>query len=158
MCLNVCTVTRALEKILPSCVKCIASGPFTTHQFSATSVQLFQRSGKGCTHVHVRSFTCTPHLASVKRLANGNLCKTLILWVFNSIPNFSAIPVAFSEIRKGGAHVCTCSHTPPYTFVKCLADVSLTTHKIPVRSVRPFPRYGKISAPAHVRTCRCTPS
>ena len=36
-----CVVTRALETIPQSCVKCITSDPLTTHQFSVQFVQPF---------------------------------------------------------------------------------------------------------------------
>ena len=69
MCLNVCKASRAAEKISPSCVKCIASGPLTTHQFSAQSVQLFSRYGAG----GGRTCKRTAPLTAVKRYAIGSL-------------------------------------------------------------------------------------
>ena len=148
-----CTVTRALGTITRSCVKCIASGPLTTQQFSAQSVQPFPRYGKGDVHVHVCSGTCNPPLTSLKRLANGISVKRLSNGSLTAYQLSAQSARPFPRYEKG---VRTCSCTPPLTFVKCLADGSLTAHQISVQSVRPFPRYGK-GAYLHVRTCRCTP-
>ena len=63
--INLCIVARALENIAPSCVKCIASGPLTTHQFPVQSVQLFPRTVSGWARVHV-------HVCPT-----NNFCKTL---------------------------------------------------------------------------------
>ena len=51
----------------PILCKFIVSGPLTTHQFSAQSVQSLPKYGRGGGHVP----TCTPPLASIKRLADG---------------------------------------------------------------------------------------
>ena len=87
------------------------------------------------------------------------LWKAHSYWSSNHTQSFSAIRTAVPEKRKRGAHVSTCTCTPPLTFVNRQANGSLTTNQILEQSVQPFPRYrkGGISAGAHVRTCRCTP-
>ena len=106
----------------PPCVKCIAGGPLATHQISVWSVRPFPRYGKGGTSapahadVPIHSVQRIPSSTFVKGLANRSL----------TIPNFSAICPAVSEIRKTGAHVRTCGCAPPLSFAKSLANGSLT--------------------------------
>ena len=56
--IDVLTFTRALEKISPSFVKCITSGPLITHQFSAQYVNPFPRYRKegGCARAHLHVY------------------------------------------------------------------------------------------------------
>ena len=123
----VCSYTCARENV-PLRVKCIASSPLTTHQFSAQSVQPFIR--KWGAHMLTCTVTHTPALTSVKHLANGSLCKMLNKWVSTRIPKFSAICTTFFEIPKIGW-----TDVQPFPrYVK-----------------------GGSSARAHVRTGRCTP-
>ena len=109
----------------------------------------------------------SPPLASVKRLANGsparyqisapprykeacarahvqlcptlNFCKNPGQWVFNHIPNFSAIRPAVSEIWH--LHVRKCRCTPPMTCVIWVAVWSLSTCQIWSPSAQPLLSY-----------------
>ena len=59
-------------------------------------------------------------------------------------------------MRKGGAHLRTCSCAPLLTSTKSMANEFLTTYRISAQSVQPFLRCRK-GVHLNVRTCRCTP-
>ena len=71
------------------------------------------------------------------------LCKAQSYWSSNSAQSFSVILPVVLEIWKRCAHLCTCTCTPPSSFVKRQVNGSLTTNQISTQSVQPFPIYGK---------------
>ena len=86
---------------------------------------------------YVRTCSCIPPFAFVKRQANGFLTTVQI----------SAQSVKpFPRCGKGGtsarAHVRKCRCTPPMTYVICIAAGSLNTHQVWSLSVEPFLSYG----------------
>ena len=128
MCLNVCTVTRALVRISLSFVKHIASGPLTTHQVATQSVQPFPSYGKGCACAHAHLYPTI------------NLCKNAKLMDLWPQIKFQRNPSSRFRDPKRGA---TCSCAPLLTSVKSLANGSLTTYRISAQSVQPFSRCRK---------------
>ena len=73
------------------CVKRIASGPLTTHQVSAQSIQPFPRYEKRCACAHV-------HLHPTITFS-----KVTSYWVSNYKPDFSQSVQPFPRCGKGGA-------------------------------------------------------
>ena len=89
---------------------------------------------------------------ALEMCSTHNSRKTHSLWSTSHTPNFSTIHPAVSKMRKRGAHVSTCSCTPPQAFAKRLRNESLTIHQISAQCAQPLTGYEKW-AHLPLRTC-----